>query len=440
MFAREHRSTRVGAALLQVLGSVVLAPGTAHAQAADEVARAQGEFIRAHGDRPIAAFRVEGLHRTRPGVVQQWLECALGGPLSTCDLPAIRERLYRLAIFSAVDVALNERPAGVEIVVRVEEKWTLYPVPMLWYSRESQIAGLVLVEANLLGYNKGLAVGGAYSNRGWYTLLGYNDPNLAFTNLWGSLHAFLTSGLVENDAPDGSIEQLYGMTRFDVEYALGWTFWDRVTPTWNGALRWARVGAAEIPGSQPAVDASVVVQAFQIIYSDRRYRDLYDDGLRLSAEVQHAFPLGLGSPGYDDAIFDAKWARPGPLRGFLDVRAHAFVGSMPVVFEERLGGLDGSRTLPGSGLVAADRYASLALAYQVPFLTLGLGTATGVVFGEVGRYARNAEPAVTYGGPGAGLRFYLKRVAIPAFGVDAGYEVGSRRVSFSIAVGYRPMR
>lgn len=437
----EPKSTRVAtAALLGALGAVVLAPSTAHAEAADEVARAQVEFIRAHGDRPVAAIRVEGLRRTRPGVVQQWIECDVGGPLSHCDLPGIRERIYRLAIFSDIEVALNEQPAGVEIVIRLEEKWTLYPVPMLWYSPGTAIAGLVLVEANLLGYNKGLAIGGVYSNRGWYTLAGYNDPNIAYTNLWGSAHAFLGSGLLENEAPDGSVEQSFDMTRFDFEWALGWTFWDRFSPAWHGALRVARVGAVHVPGSPPAADATVAVQAFQLIYSDRRYRDFYDEGLRLSAEAQHSFPLDRGSPEYNDAIFDAKWAWPAPLGGFLEVRAHAFVGAMPVVFEERLGGLDGSRTLPGSGLVAADRYASLSPAYQVPLLTLAPGTVTGVVFGELGRYARNAEPAVTYGGPGLGLRFYLKQVAIPAVGVDVGYEVGSRRIAFSIAVGYRPVR
>jgi hypothetical protein len=440
VFAVGQRPSHVTAALLEVLSLVVLAPGTAHAEPVDQVARAQEEFVREHGDRPIAAIRVGGLRRTRSGVVNQWIECVVGESLSSCDLPRIRDRLYRLDIFSAVDVALNEQPAGVEIVFRFEEKWTLYPVPMFWYTPGTLIAGVVIAEANLLGYNKGVAIGGVYSNRGWYTLAGYNDPNIAYTSLWGSVHAFLGSGLVENDAPDGSIEQSFDLSRFDLEYVLGWTFWDRVSPAWTGALRVARVGAEHVPGSEPAADASVGVQGFRVIYSDRRYREFYDEGLRLSAEVQHAFPLDRASPAYNDAIFDARWARPAPLGGFLDAHAHAFVGVMPIAFEERLGGLDGSRTLPGSGLVAADRYASLALAYQVPLLTFAPGTATGQVFGEVGRYARNAESAVTYGGPGVGLRFYLKRVAIPALGMDVGYEVASKRVSFSLAVGYRPLR
>jgi hypothetical protein len=444
MSASEHRPARATAALLAAVGGwVVLAPSTARAdsqQEAAEVASVQDEFLRARGDRPIAAVRVDGLRRTRPGVVQQWIECAVGELLSSCDLPAIRERLYRLAIFSTVEVELNEEPEGVEIVFRLEEKWTLYPVPMLWYSPSTQLAGLVLVEANLLGYNKGLALGGAYSNRGWYTLGGYNDPNIAYTNLWGSLHAFLGSGLVENQAPDGAIAQSFDMKRFDLEYSLGWTFWDRVSPTWTGGMRLARVDTVHVPGSDPATDATVAVQGFQIIYSHRRFRDLYDEGLRVSAEVQHSFAVDRRSPTYNDAIFDARWARPAPLGGFVDARAHAFVGSMPIVFEERLGGLIGSRTLPSGGLIAADRYASLSLEYQVPVLTIAPGTVSAAVFAEVGQYARNEEAAVTYGGPGAGLRFYLRRVAIPAVGVDVGYEVASKGVSFTIAVGYRPLR
>jgi hypothetical protein len=429
-------SIRATAAALLAL---LVAPRTAHADA-NAMEAAKREHLDAEGDAPIASIRVEGLRRTRPAVVEQWIDCKVGEPLSRCDLGEIYERLYRLAIFSDIDVALARGPKGVDVVIRVKEKWTLYPVPMLWYSPRTQLAGLLLVEANLLGYNKGLAIGGVYTNRGWYTLAGYNDPNIGFTDAWATLHGFLGSGLVENDARDATVEQSFDMTRFDLEGALGWTFWDRLSPAWTSVLRVARVGATHVEGAEPAHDGTVAIQGFYLVWSDRRYRELYDEGMRLSAEVQHAFPLDRATPAYDDVSFDGKWAYPAPLGGFVDVRAHAFTGPLPIVFEERLGGLPGSRTLPGSGLVAADRYGSLSVEYQVPFWTLSVGTASALVFGEVGRYARNAEPAVTYGGPGAGLRFYLKHVAIPAVGVDVGYETGSRLVQFSVSIGYRPVR
>lgn len=409
---------------------------------ADSVAVRQAiiAFREEHGDRPIASIAVIGLRRTRPAVVWQWLRCRTGSPLGSCDLPRIQEQLYRLAIFRSVDIDLRDTPAGVAIEVRLDEKWTLYPVPMLWYSPDTRIAGLVVAEANLFGYNKGVALGGVYSNRGWYTIAGYNDPNIGFTDVWGSLHAFLGSGLLENDRPGGTILQSVDLTRFDLEYSLGTTIADRVSPAWTGAFRTATVGEVHVAGTEPARTATVAVQGLALVYSDRRYRDLYDEGLRLKGEVQHAFGLGPAGSAYSDVIFDAKWTHAAPPHGYLDVRSHGFWGALPVVFEERLGGLDGSRTLPGSGLVAADRYGSLSIDWGIPFLWVPQGTAAAIVFGEVGRYARNDERATNYGGPGLGFRFFLRDVAVPAVGVDAGYEAGSQHVRFTVSVGYRPVR
>jgi hypothetical protein len=411
----------------------------AAAQPADEPEQVQAEFIAQHGDLPVTAVHVEGLHRTHPVVVNQWIDITPGAPLSRVDLRTIYERLNRLAIFASVKISIAPEGGGAAVTIAFDEKWTLYPVPIFWYFEGTEVAGLVLAEANAFGLNKGLALGGIYSNRGWYALAAYNDPNIAFTPLFGGIHAFVGRGLVENDAPDGSIEQSFDISRVDVEYGLGWTLWDRLSPGVTGAFRWAHVDAVHTPGAEPAVDAAAIVQGLQLIYSDRRYRLLFDEGVRVQAEWQHGFPIEAATGAYDALILDAKLALPlGP--GSVELDSHVFLASMPVVFEERLGGIDGSRTLPGGGVVAADRYASVTLGYQHPILATGFGTLTGVVFGELGRYERNAEGPVGYGGPGAGLRFYLQRVSIPAIGVDAGYEVGSGRVAFSVVVGYRPSR
>lgn len=420
--------------------SVALAMRSVRAEPAADVERAVADYVREHGDRPITGTRVVGLKRTRPAVVEQWLTCRVGAPLSSCDLPQIRERIYRLAIFRRADVTLVDGPGGVEIVITIVEKWSFYPVPALWYTPGTALGGLVLAEANLFGFNKGLAVGGVVSNRGWYTLAAYNDPNIALTNGWGSLRLLYGSGTVENDAPDGSIVQSFKMKRFDLEYVLGWTFWDRLSPALTGGVRSARIRSVEVPGDEAATDASVIMQGFALTYSDRRFRDRFDEGLRVGAEVQHAFPALRGTAGYDAAILDLKYARRAVLGGFWELHAHAFFGALPPVFEERLGGLDGSRTIPGSGLVAADRHASASLEMQVPVVSVSLGTISAVAFGEVGRYARGEGPASVYGGPGVGVRFYLRDVAIPAFGADLGYDVASKRIAVSVAIGYRPLR
>jgi hypothetical protein len=419
---------------------LLLVPRWARAGTAEDISNAKQAYLKEHGDRPIAAIHIDGLHKTHSVVVEQWITCEVGSPLSSCDLAEIRERIYRLAIFSRADVALVDGPAGVEIDFSFDERWTLYPVPMLWYTPGTELAGVILAEANFLGYNKGVALGGVVSNRGWYTIVGYNDPNVAFTNAWGSVHTFLGSGLVENDAPDGSIEQSFDMSRFDLEYNLGWTFWDTLSPSLTGGIRVANVHTIHVLGAEAPTDASVLIQGFALTYSDRRFRGFYDKGLRVSAEVQHAFPLTQTTSSYNVGIFDARYAHAGFFDGFWEVHGRVFLSALPIAFEERLGGLDGSRTIPGSGLVGADSYGSLSIESQVPLVSFGPATMNAVVFGEIGRYGRNDEPAVNYGGPGVGLRLFLPNVAIPAVGADLGYEVGSGRFAISVAIGYRPLR
>lgn len=434
-----------------VAAAMLLAPAARAAQAPDdaphyrggsaiELAGVRDAFIAQHGDLPIAAIRLEGLRRTHPVVIDQFLHAGPGDLLSSLNVVDLYERLYGLAIFSSVAIELVPTDDTVTIVIRIEEKWTLYPVPLIWLFEGTEVVGLVLAEANAFGYNKGLAFGGVYSNRGWYTIAAYVDPNIAFSSFWGNLEGFAGSGFVENDAPDGHIAQSFDLTRVDVQYAVGYTLWDRLSPTLTGAFRWGKVEKVHVPGAEPPSGVMFVDQGLKLIYSNRKYRFYYDEGVRLSAEVQHGFPVDGKSPAFNGVIVDGSVETHVLGESSVAASFHATVADFPVVFEDRLGGLDGSRTLPGGGVIAADRYLSGTIAYQLPLATAGFGTLTGLVFAEAGAYARNDEPVTSYGGPGTGLRFYLRNISVPAVGVDVGYELNSQRVSFSVVIGYRPSR
>jgi hypothetical protein len=415
-------------------------PAILAGQSAPDFRALRDAYIAEHGDQRVVAVRLEGLQHTHPMVVEQWIDIHPGDMLSRCDLDGLYERINRLAIFSSTHIELEERDDGVAIVIRIDEKWTLYPVPIFWFFPGTEVAGVILVEANAFGYNKGWALGGVYSNRGWYAIAGYIDPNIAFTSLWGRLEAFVGSGLIENDNVSGVAVQEYDDTRVDVQYALGWTFWDRLSPTLTGALRSAKVDDIKIAGIDPPTDVTLIEQGVKLIYSDLRYRFYYDAGTRLSVELQHGFPIDGHTAAFDGLVADATIALPVLDRSAFQASFHATYANFPVVIEDRLGGLDGSRTLPGGGLIAADKYVQGTVSYQVPLATAGIGTLTGLVFAEAGSFSRNDEPSVLYGGPGAGMRFYLRQVAIPAVGVDVGYELGSKQASLSVVIGYRPTR
>src|ERR1051325_3548135 len=96
-----------------VVGSALFTPNLAYGEVLGEVARAQAEFIRIHGQARIVGIRLEGLKRTRQAVVEQWIDCDVGSRLSDCDWSIIRDRLFRLAIFGAVDVEFDAKDDGV---------------------------------------------------------------------------------------------------------------------------------------------------------------------------------------------------------------------------------------------------------------------------------------------------------------------------------------
>jgi hypothetical protein len=406
----------------------------------DDAESARSTFIASHRDSVVREVSIEGLRRTDPRVVRQWLPVLENEPVSAFDARAAWESLSRLGIFSSIDISFASLPdGGVGIHVKLAEKWTLYPVPMLIYYPGTQIAGLILAESNAAGLNKGWALGGVYSNRGWYTLAAYVDPNIAFTNLYGRVSGFVGSGLLENDTPGGHILQSFDLDRYDVQYSLGYTIGGRFSPTWTGAYRAARVGDIHVPGDDMPMGGAVVSQGVKLIYNDRRARLYYEKGLRSTIEYQHAFAVGDTDLSFDNLVSETSFTHETFRDQTLQWGLYWAFAELPPVFEYRLGGLEGTRTLPAA-LVAADKYVSATAIYQVPFWSGGWGTATLVGLIEGGAYRRDEHRAVGYWGPGGGISLYLAKVATPTLGFDVAYEMVSGTVNFSVVVGFRPTR
>jgi hypothetical protein len=405
-----------------------------------DVDAARDAFITAWGDRAIEEVRAQGLVHTRMGVIRQWLAAERGQPLSRFRAGAAWENLSRLGIFSAVDIDFSPGvEGGVDITVTVEEKWTLYPVPMLLFYEDTQLGGLIVADSNAFGYNKGWAVGGVYSNRGWYALAAYVDPNIAFTNFYGRLSLLGGSGLLENDTPAGTDRQTFNLDRFDAQYSLGYTIGGRFSPTWTGAFRHAHVGDVMLAGPEPPQDGTVISQGVKLIWNDRRTRSYYEKGLRSSIEYQHGFSVGGNDASFDNLISETSYTTEVVYDHTVQLGLYWAWSELPTVFEHRLGGLEGTRTLPAA-LVAADKYVSATAIYQWPFWRASWCTAVALALFEGGAYRQDGQSEVEYYGPGAGLSVYLTRVATPTIGVDVGYEMVTGTPSFSLSIGFRPTR
>ncbi len=385
----------------------------------------------------IASVRVEGLRGTREEVVLQWVKVRPGDPIQRFDEVRLRADLLRLGIFSDVHVERRAAPKGVDLVIEPRERWSLYPVPMLVYYRDTYLLGGLLVESNALGRNKGWALGGVYSNRGWQLLGAVVDPNVAYTSWFAKLSVFGGAGLLENVDATGRIVQSFALSRIDAQYSVGRTFLDVFTPAWTGAVRAVRVERAIEGAVLP--DETALSQGLALIYSDLDPRGHFDAGVRTAVEYQHGFPIADGSSAFDNLFSETRIGIPTLSDQALQFGIFWAYARFPPALETRLGGLDGSRTLPAL-LVPADKHASATASYQVPVLRGRWGVGSLSPFVETGVYRRDGDPANAYWGPGLGFQVFLRQVAMPAFGGDVAYQMGTGRFQFSVAIGYRPTR
>lgn len=109
---------------------------------------------------------------------------------------------------------------------------------------------------------------------------------------------------------------------------------------------------------------------------------------------------------------------------------------MPAIAEFSTSDRDGYRTLPYQA-TTADTWGSAAIAYDLPIFKTSWGTGVISHYWEAGMYATEIIEAQPFFGPGASFRIYLKKVAIPAMGIDIAYNMIDPAWVFSLTVGMR---
>jgi len=118
----------------------------------------------------------------------------------------------------------------------------------------------------------------------------------------------------------------------------------------------------------------------------------------------------------------------------ISLLAHGGAGEMPPVFETRIGGMMGFKTLP-SNEISADFYISGTLTYEYPMYSHSFFTVTAAATWEQGAYKKDEKSMQNAYGPGAGIRVYLKKIAIPAVGLDFVYNIDARELLFAASIG-----
>jgi outer membrane protein assembly factor BamA len=388
---------------------------------------------REEGPSRVERIEVKGNTRTQDLVILRALRMSPGDEVKPDMQGELKRRLLNLRLFKSVEVLTQPGTTGVVLHVVVEERWTLLPVPFFSSGKNRWQAGIFALESNLLGLHKMLVAGGVLSNRGGSAFALYKDPGILGSRWTGDL-SFLFSRSDRERYQDDVITGSYEDQRLDLGGVLGY----QLTPELNvGAGGFSltnrpspREGYTLAPPRSSvhgvAVAAEYQGQDFHFYFNEGlSARVRYREGLDFLGSARELHQVSL-SASHTQAVFGNH--------SLTFSGAYERSKGDPILDAVLLGGRTGSRGFVNAGLWAEEA-GMFTTEYQVPFWSPRFATFTAHAFVDVGAVRWNSHPT-RYVAPGAGLRAYLRNLAIPAVGFELIRSPDTGKLVTNVAVGF----
>jgi outer membrane protein assembly factor BamA len=463
---RESISLRLNFAIARLLAlAVVLLGSPGDALAVEEI---------------IRDIRVVQNARTEEETVLALAGIAVGDVMERDTLESVRERLNTSGLFSNVNVFWVRRRGGVRIEIVVREKFPWAPVPTFSYTPGNISGGLLLPHGNLFGRGKRGIVGGRVSTADSLAILAYRDPAV-----WGSWLFLQIAGVMQDQTIPEYSNQAPGVPHpvretnlrafvFNTKLGVAWFGRLRTSVGWGierARVRWVRGNEQTFPGSSllpaPAEGGLRGYGEAELTLDFRAREHAVMWGTMLSLSVDQGAPHWGG-----DRRLRYWKARANIEQGIKLFRKHnliltagGFAGrDMPFWVENSAGGTNLRGYLHRQ--FAGDTHLRTQLEYHFPLFSISKLDVRGVVFNDAAAIWYRRLPPVDSSGQayvergdgrnflppaqlrpgfdrnrdvhtsvGGGLRFFLRSVAIPLVGVDAGYGLPDGPVRMVLIVG-----
>lgn len=368
---------------------------------------------------------IEGNRTTKDFVILREMTLKPGELITAEKIEHDQKRVYSLQLFNKVE--LDVKPAGTEavVVVRVDERWYLFPFPILGFryrNLENLYYGAGVVHSNFRGRNEKLFFSFALGFDRWVSL-NYQNPRLTddedlILGIQAS-YSRIRSLSVQTDyyfQTNGKLGFSLG-TRFGLyQYLLGWVnynVWQVTEPHERRTV------------SPDGRDAFVAVGG-SYTFDSRDVREYPTDGIYVGLFVNkygfgesevdmfgHGFDVRLHKLLGEDVSVGARLFTNRVGGGIIPRYRHAYFG-----YDERIRGyfkkvLEGENIF-GSSVelrlpILKPRYYTLPFEFIPQFSVLRYGLYIGI-FADAGKIWYRDQSFNTqrwYGGYGAGLHFLL---------------------------------
>jgi outer membrane protein assembly factor BamA len=428
----------------------------------------------------ITDVRVLGNQRTEEETVRSIAGVSIGNTMESDTMDTIRERLNTAGLFADVNVWWEPHASGVRIIISVTDKFPWAPVPTASFSANNKAFGLLFVHGNLFGRGKQLLLGGRIATITSGAALAYRDPSFLGTWIFWQM-----TGSVEREVipefnnslslanPDVIRETRLLSFAFEPTIGIAWFRRVKTQVAWHIENIKLDDGSS-VPGmpSMPLAQATAPgVQGFgrAVLSFDFRAREFaVMRGIALSGALDYASPAFGSDFTYWRA--GASWEH-----GIKILKRHNFIyflnantgHNLPFFAEATAGGsnLRGYLFQQFRGdtqfAAKAEYHFPLFSIGSLDFRALGFYDTSAVWFRENpttmpvtdGMNTYNQRGTVdartfpttqpigftfkdsVHNAVGGGLRFFLRSVAVPLVGIDAGYGIEAKNWRILVIVG-----
>jgi outer membrane protein assembly factor BamA len=444
----------------------------------------------------VTDVRVLGNVRTEESTIRSIAGVSIGDTLDSGTLDMVRERLATSGLFADVNVWWEQHGAGVRVNISVTDKFPWAPVPTASWSANNKSIGLVFVHGNLFGRGKQLVLGARLATIDSGAVLAYRDPSMFGSWFYWQLSGYAQRQVIpeyDNSVSLANPTEIRETTlvSYGFEPAIGIAWLRRVRTQVGWHLENVLMRGSAWPNSvdpttgnpyvlQDATQGGLVGMGRASLSFDFRAREFsvmtggaltgtfdygspsfdsgchfwragvgWEEGIRLFRAHNFIYSLG-GYAGHDAPLFQENTAGGSNLRGYLfqqfrgdtqlaaKAEYHFPLFSIGSLDFRGLGFYDFSaiwyrQPIPTTVVPASGPQANGYLYYQrqtpdlrtFPFLPSN-GTPNGFGFS----FDQSIHNDV-----GVGLRFFLRSVAVPLVGIDAGYGIEARSWRYLIVVG-----
>ncbi|MDR0709977.1 MAG: hypothetical protein LBF77_07925 [Spirochaetaceae bacterium] len=421
----------------------------ARAAAREAAAGTAGAEASGTGANRVSAVSVIGLKRTKPHVAEQPLRKFIGMDADSVNTEDVYAAIMAMGILEPVEVFFTDAPEredlerdvpeevdpegpGKILVVVVEEKWAFFPLPIIVAGSDTNNFGLAIMDSNAFGLNDKMILMGMYNPAGsWAATAMYMATPDRDRGIGWQIMAFYTDrNRADTDQTKFVIRQFNTMSAGGGA-GLNYSFTGFLSAGISAGVQnhTLRETAAPVAMPEQGMFDIGITPSLSIRYSEW-------DGYFLSgqgASVNYVYHIGLDGSSFHSVSFSGAFVKS-IVPGFrVDIKTGVIYAPEAPVFFESSPSAARVDILPST--FSARNYAGVSAGLEKYLLRFGFGTLSAAVAYQA---LWSEGPILGHQfdhGPAGGFRLYLSKVAVPAVGLGAAYNVRAEYWQGTFTVG-----